>query len=488
MAQPTWWNMTTLLTSSIASLRANGWTVSEGSMAWAPFGSLSNPEGTYGTYSLYLETAFPEPSGSFCDCISSNDESVAPQCKAYGPNNPSGAETVCGGSFVLGPSDAVVYVGLVPPVARYFALQTNVNAHWEANGSLWFPEASTGDAVNQLLLPDWGEPTVVASLADSRTARAIQDAFDVNVTLEVLSGVNFWSGKSLNDPGFWDAPPDVLKTIGRVSCPENMTEMQAYTASSTAVLLIRAPPNTTHNAMPPAPLRERRATADMTGIADALHDLHNSVVDTLESSFTTIGKFNMVNFTIGDPAPLFDLNITHGVPIHYSTRDAYYAQADPTNPHGLVIPFYDLVVALGVSTTTGMHVSTYDNLALSAENHTCFAVSGRAACTPTHDFETSHGTAAAVFGGDPRLFAVAWARDCSATPWAKLSRACIQVPYDLVPPNASVSLLYRAYLNPHTAVAPADDDVEAPVILAYSAREDDGRDKAGDQHQHGHAM
>lgn len=466
-----------------AHLLGKGWVVERGAFGYSPFGITSNPQGTYGQYK------FSPLDDDFCDCITYNN--VSSRCQSLGHVNRNlttfSPETMCGGGYLLGPEDAVVFLGCLPPPSRYFALQTNVVARFENDSNVgpgvWYPEASGGDAVNQLVFPvGWGELGVMVTTANPEAAQSVREVF-ADAVVEVLdaSATKFWNGADFGTSEFWDSPPDILKTVGRITMPIDQESADEYVNSVYARgLLLRRPPAKAPPAfLEPKPLRPRKDDVSAWTYAQSVQRLAERVAEGVGRQPIFVRNMS-IGIYVDDPKSTA-LNYTFmkgsQVSTHYMTRDAYYAQASAEGEGSgkQVVPFDSLVVVVGTSSTNFFNTSQYDNVAFSADDLDCFANMTRVKCTPTHDFETARGSAALFddeqSADDGALFAVAWAREsvrpCSMTPWAALARACIDVPDHIVKVGANVSVWYRAYLNPKSKVGANKDDMLPPTILAF---------------------
>ena len=116
--------------------------------------------------------------------------SVSAACAQIGVAVDSGGarETLCKGSFVLRPQDAVVLLACMPPSAEYWGWQTNVLARWgesadEGGEGVYFPQVSMIDTLNNLAVNTtggaagpWERVVAVIVTADARAAREARAA------------------------------------------------------------------------------------------------------------------------------------------------------------------------------------------------------------------------------------------------------------------------------------------------------------------------
>ena len=115
---------------------------------FAPLGTISNPGGTYGVVDLGSNASKFPGGDDYCRCLN-GDVSVSAACAQIGVAVDSGGarETLCKGSFVLRPQDAVVLLACMPPSAEYWGWQTNVLARWgesadQGGEGVYFPQVS----------------------------------------------------------------------------------------------------------------------------------------------------------------------------------------------------------------------------------------------------------------------------------------------------------------------------------------------------------
>eukprot|EP00633_Aureoumbra_lagunensis_P007545 CAMPEP_0197311182 /NCGR_PEP_ID=MMETSP0891-20130614/9688_1 /TAXON_ID=44058 ORGANISM="Aureoumbra lagunensis, Strain CCMP1510" /NCGR_SAMPLE_ID=MMETSP0891 /ASSEMBLY_ACC=CAM_ASM_000534 /LENGTH=478 /DNA_ID=CAMNT_0042797163 /DNA_START=72 /DNA_END=1508 /DNA_ORIENTATION=- len=459
--------------TSIIELKRKGYEISVGEIRFSRLGEVSQPEASYGSLYFRDEVAFPDK--SFCECIEKNNQDISKHCKALSPNSQPlfSNETQCGGTFVLGPSDAIIAIFAHIPAALYFSLQTNIDARFattEENG-VWYPQVAPGDAVNQLSGNiSWNDTFAIISTADATTANDLTRTLAPvvpNIILEPLnfSAFRFWYG---ND---WrDELPDTIRTLLRFAVPLNNNTLPTQSFS----LLIRIPPST-RNPDPlnvPA-LRPRIKTGNTTeNQITNLSLLSDAVISALAkmNCYQVEPTITMTPGNIDDPMPLLqgDLAVNY-TSVHYTTRDAYYASAS-TSPHAKVVPLNDILVAVGAA-STALEKSTFDDLAISNENISCFLQLGRLDCTPTQTDRSSRGSAAIFLPQiqNETAFAVAWAlRKEFCQPWVEaVPAACTVLNTSLFFPDSNVSALYRAYLNPISQVGASSLDMALPRLFSF---------------------
>ena len=172
--------------ASTDALRALGYEVSAGAAEgarwqFAPLGTISNPGGTYGVVDLGSNASKFPGGDDYCRCLN-GDVSVSAACAQIGVAVDSGGarETLCKGSFVLRPQDAVVLLACMPPSAEYWGWQTNVLARWgesadEGGEGVYFPQVSMIDTLNNLVVNTtggaagpWERVVAVIVTADAR--------------------------------------------------------------------------------------------------------------------------------------------------------------------------------------------------------------------------------------------------------------------------------------------------------------------------------
>jgi hypothetical protein len=344
-----------------ATLAAN-YSVSTGHMIYAPIGTISDPTGTYGAVILDADAAYPPNGAEFCSCLG-GDASVAPACnQASKPTFSGSTESVCKGTYVLKPGDALIVVGCTPPAVQYFGLQSNVFSKFLENGTgIWYPEVSPLNAINQMNINTTGGQDGAApadsgfaliSTADRRTADAVARALssagmpDIAINYDPLATeyIDLWSG------GEWQADlPDTLQLVARINVDASSAAVDAYIAASAAVngsnnvvMIVRAPetggedaPFTWADWTPRfATASETAAVATYSAVLDETAQVINAtaaargyvlsyfgdVIPTMNYGYTQFDPNDIAQCCLDWPHPTYIWSYS----THFSTRDCLY--------------------------------------------------------------------------------------------------------------------------------------------------------------------
>jgi hypothetical protein len=414
-----------------------GYTVSAGKLAFMDqedccaagancFGS--NPTTPYGSYAL---PAAPD------------------QERASPPPEPSHE------LFLIRPDEAVVFLGIAPPEARYFSFRTYL---WARAGAVEPVFGALGPTINHLSVaaslgtPPWDQPLAVVTTADASVEAEV-------IALLVASG---WDRPAIAtdriplgdavlglNPGVTD-DSDEYATIVRVALPDDPERLEAWKQAPGT--LLRLSPRTPHAASRPHPFAgfptEERGSVEgldeaLTGLESAVHraypDRFRVVRDSVDASF--------------DSPECVVAGACFG-----GTMDAEYRRLPAT-----LLRETDFLVLYGVNHQhTGR--ATYSSFSIDqAQNwYGVLAVEDR----------TLEGTAQ-TFLDDPfrsehpevdpdDLWAWIVARDCTTLavggrPCTEIATTCPGVALD-----DAILPGFRAYLDPETGTRPSQDELVHP--------------------------
>jgi len=339
--------------------------VTGGTLKYAPLGTISNPDGTYGA--LIFDEAAAYPDADFCTCLGGNatvGEECTTESSSGATKSSQSREQACKGTYVLQPEDAVVIVGCTPPENQYFALQTNVYSRFEYaeelnHTGLFYPLVAPYDSINTASINTVGGAAgaapynsafIVISTADQGTADAIADALveagapreAINIDSLTNEDVKLWEG------GDWRKElPDSLQMVMRINGPQHTDETNRYILGSMLgsqrALIVRANGKKEPQPMAEGIWRPRVVTDAQADIADTYAPALDAIVQSLNATAEARG-LRMSYY--GDLMPAMDFGYVQepndveecciGSPrnetfwlsaTHYSTRDCLYEAA-----------------------------------------------------------------------------------------------------------------------------------------------------------------
>ncbi|GMH76162.1 hypothetical protein TL16_g06991 [Triparma laevis f. inornata] len=233
-------------------LQDSGYAVESAFASWfLPFDSNGpdNPDGTYMEY-MFKQSDLPS---NFCDV---NFETC------FG-DIPSSTYTQ---STLIGPNDALVFLGCSPPPSSYFASDLIVSSRFtktidesipapdpddiQMGRDFWFPGVPFNDALNQLKIEnfEWLSPLTMIQSFNSKTTSDVQKAIKTVSEIDFATGiqqlnstyVNMYSTRATED--FLDALPDSFRPLVRWSMPDAPHDgdlVQNYFSQSWPVLVVR---------------------------------------------------------------------------------------------------------------------------------------------------------------------------------------------------------------------------------------------------------
>lgn len=418
-----------------ADLEAGGWTVQEGLLHFSTYEHCcdpganclgNNPSTPYGTL------AVPSAPGAPPDV-----DAVA----AWGELPEDGMSR----TWRMRADEAVVWIGTMPPPARYFSFRSYAMARPDAAGNLLPLLGSLGPSLNHLVVAAdrgvdpaevWAQPFVVVVTADAvteedivgRLVRAGYAASSVHLDRIPPSVVNLGI----------EALDDLIGAVIRVAIDDDPLEGEAWRADPPATVLRLTPP--AESAARPHPYPEllpQGSGLDEAAFADALLALDVAVLGWIgDRRFLPQGA---------PGGPVNTLECLPTATCNGDIRDRYVGVTPP-----FTLDDDELLVAYGVNhRRTGR--ATYANLAAVADDHDI-------GVAVLEDPEMV-GTARYFLPDEPLvddLYATLLARSCAGRP-----EPCVEVPAACPdsPTDEAHRVTVRAYLDPLTGVAPAPEEL-----------------------------
>jgi hypothetical protein len=186
-----------------------------------------------------------------------NSSDILPESVCTSVDSQTTNASVCGNqtapwtlNFMLGPSDAIVYVGCTPPPVKYFGYDAYINYRTKSSTGKYFaPGVNFGDPISSPRMDKlregesgngnanavFNQPVVIIHTADQASADAVTKAYtaigmsesSIFVRIIPSSTVRLWdrSGGKL-----WEeTKPDLLSMISRITAPDPKAE-EAYDA------------------------------------------------------------------------------------------------------------------------------------------------------------------------------------------------------------------------------------------------------------------
>jgi hypothetical protein len=196
-------------------------------------GGGTNTEGYY-TTALFNGTEIFPP--GVCEKVPGSDGS-SPRCLDDPASMALAGLTT---SFMLGPRDAVVFVGCTPPPVKYFSWDAIVDVRMVPGPEVFYPGMNFGDDINgrhiarHLHLQDdevFDRPVMVAHTADGASQSQVEGVLarvsaaasaDIWPFTRAMSSdtVRMWDRSGGKHGENWeDTDPDILSIIGRITSP-----------------------------------------------------------------------------------------------------------------------------------------------------------------------------------------------------------------------------------------------------------------------------
>jgi len=402
----------------------------------------NNPATPYGSYAL------PAPPG---DALPPPIDIFEP----WGPTDPGLAR-----SYRMRSDEALVWIGTLPPEAKYFSLRGYLITSVNDQGQLTLPMGAVGPSLNHLVIAEqrgvtpaeiWGEPIVVITTLDAAIERQVE---------QLLVEAGFDAGiihhdrlpPALVKPGL-EPVADTFHVSLRVAVDADPAAGEAYRASPGATLL-RLTPSGAETLTDPhdeEPLPPEGSGTDESAWFDAGVELGQALVE-------HHGADNLLSTV--SIAPRQDLE---GLDCLYAPRGCAgflpdrYAVVSPQ----FVLPPADVgyAVVFGVNhEITGK--ASYSNFAVVSDIHGMGVVGV--------DSAEMIGSARAFLPDHPQvddLYAYVVSRDCSPH-----DVPCVEVPYGCpgVEPLENMQITIRAYLEPATGRAPVIEEMLPDQLMLFT--------------------
>lgn len=351
-------------------------------------------------------------------------------------------------AWQLGPREAVVVIGTLPPPAAYFSLAPYVFDRAGQDGGRTVLFASLDDATNHTHFAaagvDFGDPFAIVASPDAGTAaRVVQMLEEANSTRQVVVIPMPSDGLHLDD----GEDSDGVGLLGRVALFEDASDGEAWlhlVEADWQVLRLTPDESPDSDPFPPAERAPRADGVDESSLADALGALEDEIVaryDGAEVTSVPIAPADVIA-TLLDP----ETCIANDRDCLGDNGDTVYS-AGPVGIGGEISPlsFADdgFFVVFGVDhEATGN--ATYANAVLN--------LAEKRAGVAAIDSRSWTGSAAHYLPEHPesdQLFAWHFARRCEDLP------NCTEVADEFpgVPEDGNVLFVFRAYLNPSATVS-----------------------------------
>ena len=423
--------------ASRAALHTDGFIVSDGALVFSTMEGCcnwfancwgNNPSTPYGAYALPAAPGqAPRPDVLFDD---------------FGPVPPDLSR-----DFLLRPDEAIVWLGTMPPKARYFGFRSYLGLRPDAGYPII---GSLGAATNHLTVeaqrgePAWGQPIALVTTADA--------GIEARVTEALVAGgwprahIAFDRMAPVVSLGLDPERHDSVYTTMRVAEYDDPDAGQAWQQDPGVVwrLTLDAPPPAQPHGMPD--LLPRGSGEDESAWSAARDQLEVAVVD----HFQALGAVQLESVVPYWRETL--ACIEDGQSCAGDIRDRFVG----ITPVFRLPDTQDLIVAFGVNhEATGR--ASYSSVSIQTIDNQRGIASFTSAVMPG---------SARPFLDHPLvddLYVVLFARDC--TPYA--SYQCIEVPYECPggPGRETLKLTGRAYLDPATGVAPAEEELLPDRVL-----------------------
>jgi len=334
--------------------------------------------------------------------------------------------------FHLRADEALVVLGNALPAMRYAGVQSYLFDR--PDGSVVF--GPIGPSQTEL----GAEPFAIVASLDPTVETAVVDALARSTDARPAL-LDRWAGPTLQPGPGPDA--DTFATILRL-LPEEPDALAPFREAPGRALRVTPTTFVAAGERHPGLAEDPPPTDDESALADALDALEDAIVD----AFAPLPRARRVSEPRLVPVP--DC-LTNGIGCFGVSTDAHYRRIDP-----FLLRADDFVVAFGVDHARAGR-ATYASVTV--EDATT-----RAGIVDVSRFEGS----ARAFGVDEdALYAVVIARDCAPHP----DRLCLEVPATCpgVPPDAPVTLRWRAYLDPERGTAPDPEALLADRAIYFNA-------------------
>ena len=414
-----------------AALQADGFVVGDGALVFStmegccdPLANCwgNNPSTPYGAYALPPAPGQPPRPDTLLD--------------AFGPV-PEGLSR----DFLLRPDEAIVWLGTMPPRARYFGFRSLIG---QRPGVGYAILGSLGAATNQMTVeaqrgePAWEQPLAVLTTADPGVEQRVIDALVAggwdreHIALDRMAPVV--------NLGLDPQVHDSLFTTLRVAVYDDPVAGAAWEQDPGSVwrLTLDTPPAPQTHGMPDLP--QRGSGQDESAWAEARDALEVAILE----RFQPVGASQLERI---EPYWRETLEcIDDGFGCAGDIRDRFVG----ITPTFRLPRSEDVVVAFGVNhEATGR--SSYSSVSVQTINKQ----RGIASFT-----SANMAGSARPFLDHPLvddLYVVLYARDCTLWP----DTTCIEVPWECPggPGNEALKLTGRAYLDPATGAAPAEEEL-----------------------------
>ncbi len=433
-----------------ASLEASGFEIGDGALVFSTMDGCcdpgancwgNNPTTPYGAYAVPAAPwEAPRPDTLLDD---------------FGPV-PEGLSR----DFLLRADEAVVWLGVMPPEARYFGFRSLLALRPSYDHAVI---GSLGAATNHMTVeaqrgePAWGQPIAMVTTGDAGVEAKVIDALVAGgwarehiATDRMAPVVNL---------GLDPAVHDSLFTTMRVAVYDDPAAGAAW--EQDPGLVWRLTPKSQQPAEPHGmpDLPARGSGADETAWASARDDLEAAVVD----------RYAGLGPSLLEPiVPYWRETlecIESGASCTGDIRDRFVG----ISPSFRLPLQQDFLVAFGVN-----HERTGRASYSSVSVQTIDKQRGIASFTS----QEMVGSARSLLGSHPLvddLFVVVFARDCSAHD----DVSCVTVPWDCPggPAEEVLKITGRAYLDPATGAAPAEEELLVDkLLLVFPGREGETAD------------
>jgi hypothetical protein len=322
-------------------------------------GGASNTDGSYGRY--LFDAADVLPAG-VCDVPSFNGQA---RCSVMDKT----------GGLMLGPADAIVFIGCTPPPVRYFSFDFDIVTRFDDDGYPFFPGVNFGDTVNirtirtggaaGMDIDPYNQPVVVIHTADGETANVISSAYvssgnmtSSSITLHSLdsSTIRTWNRKGGQS---WEvSKPDILEPLVRLSIPMAGYEEQykMYKKMLWPVRFYFKDDNMEAKDPLIPELRSRysdEVTDETVTLIDSFRDLEKSIINqyetklglsyrtTLEVNYTVAGFYDdwdtILAMETNDTFVLGDRDALYGLPVEFPHTIATADMLFQKGTHAVVI-------------------------------------------------------------------------------------------------------------------------------------------------------
>ena len=341
-------------------------------------------------------------------------------------------------AFRLRADEAVVFVGTVPPPARYFGVTPYLDDRDDGSGGRRTVAASLSETLNNLVIKTDSDRVAIIATGDAGTDAKVRASL-------VASGFPAGAINTIVfDPAIAhfgsDASADTFGVLFRVALPDDASVLAAYIAAPGGSVWRITP----DGAGAPSPLPSPTARAKDTTITETAL---SPSVDTLAAQIAAqYPDYTATELGVDDGVPDPAACIAGDKVCAFDNRDTTYPA---TSPSVLFLHDDDFYVVFGVDHQAA-HTVTYANVAVYALQHLVGVAS----------IAFAPGSAT-----DAHLYAYKIARTCGSDPY------CLEVPVGACPTGiangALGSIAFRTYLEPSTATAPSPSVLVRDRVLRF---------------------